>query len=710
MRYRWKLLILLLIISLLPILVMRTLAMRTIRQFRDTLVTQTRENILTSTQNRLQLLADAYSIVLRKERQQIQAALLAQEIQVERLLAEKPFSSPEVYFVKDFDSGRRLPDDVLPSSLHSRYQPSGRLEFLAVSPNHPVFKLAPSVDQESVAADIARLEAMRSTYRKLSRQLETLVLWHSVSLANGLYSEYPGHGGIPRQFDPRKQIWYKNAVAGKGPPWSLPFVDPSTRQIVVSATLPVKSPGGEIAGVTSIVVPISSLLDHQMLFRNISPQTRIFMSFLERRAEDGQMGARIIAHDELTDLRHRNWRSRIEQVWLESDDKERFQALMEDVETGKSNIRRMRFENKDSLWVYGKTSVRAFFVLITPYAEIIKPVQVAQSKVQDRIDRLIGATRLGLGLTVILVVVLAFSFSRTVTKPLWALVEGARQLAEGNFGARVEIRSRDEFGVMGQVFNAVGPQLEESRLMRQSLDVAMEVQRNLLPRHPPQIPGLDIAGKSVYCDQTGGDYYDFIDFPQTGDTRLQVAVGDVAGHGISAALLMTSARAVLRQRAAMPGDIACVLSDANLQLTRDVEESGRFVTMFYSEIDMKNRQLWWVRAGHDPALVYDSIADTFDELIGKGLPLGVTPTAEYNARVQQIIAGQIYVIGTDGIWETRSPAGDMFGKHRFREIIRENAHQPAQKITDAVFDAVSAFRQSVKQEDDITLVIIKIEE
>jgi len=710
MRYRWKLLILLLIISLLPILVMRTFGMRTIRQFRDTLITQTRENILTSTQNRLQLLSDAYSMILWKGRQQIQAALLAQEIQVERLLAEKPPSLPEVYFSKDFDSGRRLPDDVLPSSLHSRYRRSGRLDFLAVSPNHPVFKLAPDVDRGSVAPDIARLEAMRSIYRKLSRQLETLVLWHSVSLANGLYSEYPGHGGIPHRFDPRKQVWYKNAVAGEGSPWSLPFVDPSTRQIVMSASLPVKRPGGEIAGVTSIVVPISSLLDHQMLFRNISPETRVFMSFLERRAEDGQMGARIIAHDELTDLRHRSWRSQIEQVWLESDDKDRFQAFLEDVETGKSNIRRMRFENKDCLWVYGQSSVRAFFVLITPYEEIIKPVQIAQSRVQDRIDRLIGATRLGLVLTVILIVMLAFTFSRTVTKPLWALVEGSRQLAEGNFGARVEIRSRDEFGVMGKVFNAVGPQLEESRLMRQSLEVAMEVQRNLLPHHSPQIPGLDIAGKSVYCDQTGGDYYDFIDFTQTGDTRLQVAVGDVAGHGISSALLMTSARAVLRQRAAMPGDIACVLSDANLQLTRDVEESGRFVTMFYSEIDMKNRQLWWIRAGHDPALVYNSIADTFDELIGKGLPLGVTPAAEYNARVQQITAGQIYVIGTDGIWETRSPAGDMFGKDRFREIIRENAHRAAQKITDAVFDAVSAFRRSVKQEDDITLVIIKIEE
>ena len=100
-------------------------------------------------------------MILWKARQQIEAALLAQEIQVERLLAEKPASLPEVYFAQDFDSGRRLPDDVLPSSLHSRYQPGNRLVFLPVSPNHPVFKLAPEVDQESVAPDIARLEAMR---------------------------------------------------------------------------------------------------------------------------------------------------------------------------------------------------------------------------------------------------------------------------------------------------------------------------------------------------------------------------------------------------------------------------------------------------------------------------------------------------------------------------------------------------------------------
>jgi sigma-B regulation protein RsbU (phosphoserine phosphatase) len=110
---------------------------------------------------------------------------------------------------------------------------------------------------------------------------------------------------------------------------------------------------------------------------------------------------------------------------------------------------------------------------------------------------------------------------------------------------------------------------------------------------------LDVAGKSIYCDETGGDYYDFIILKEK--DKLGVVVGDVAGHGISSALLMASVRSSLRQRLASPGSISQVIGDVNHQLAGDLEDSGQFVTLFYLEVDPTRANFEWVRAGHEPA-------------------------------------------------------------------------------------------------------------
>ena len=220
----------------------------------------------------------------------------------------------------------------------------------------------------------------------------------------------------------------------------------------------------------------------------------------------------------------------------------------------------------------------------------------------------------------IIIVILAFAFSRSVTKPLQILAEGARRLAQGQLDTRVDIRSRDEFGDMARVFNSVGPRLEEHYKLLKSLDLAMEVQQNLLPKFDPQIKGLDVAGISDYCEETGGDYYDYLEVKQE---EVSVVVGDVSGHGISSALLMTTARAFLRQRAAMPGSIREIVSDVNRRLSEDIGESGQFMTLFYSAIDLKQKVFRWVRAGHDAAFFYDGASDSFTQLDGGDLPLGV---------------------------------------------------------------------------------------
>ncbi len=271
-----------------------------------------------------------------------------------------------------------------------------------------------------------------------------------------------------------------------------------------------------------------------------------------------------------------------------------------------------------------------------------------------------------------------------------------------------EIRSEDEAGELIRSFNRMVSKLEERDRLKSAINLAREVQQNLLPDSALQVDDLDIVGKSIYCDETGGDYYDFIRFSCSDGRRLGIAVGDVVGHGISAALLMATVRALLRSRTLQPGSISRMITDINHLLCKDTEESGNFMSLFFMSIDSAQGDIQWVRAGHDPALIYDPETDIFIDLGGEGVVLGVDECWQFREyQYSGWKKGQVAVIGTDGIWETESPQGEPFGKERMRRVIREYSSQSAGVILQAVVDTLTAFRGTARQEDDVTLVVVK---
>jgi sigma-B regulation protein RsbU (phosphoserine phosphatase) len=245
---------------------------------------------------------------------------------------------------------------------------------------------------------------------------------------------------------------------------------------------------------------------------------------------------------------------------------------------------------------------------------------------------------------------------------------------------------------------------------KKALALAGEVQKSLLPQEKPIVKGLDIAGKNVSCDEIGGDYFDFIWRSGSKKGPFSIVVGDISGHGVDSALLMTTARAFLRMRASQPGTISEIITAMNRHLTRDVLETGRFMTLFYMTIDPNLNHIDWVRAGHDPAIMYDPASDEFEELKGSGVALGVNAAFDYEENNRRgLTNGQIIAIGTDGIWEAVNGQGEMFGKARFRNIIRKNAHAAAVNILNAVYSELNQFTRGQRSEDDITLVVIKVD-
>lgn len=244
---------------------------------------------------------------------------------------------------------------------------------------------------------------------------------------------------------------------------------------------------------------------------------------------------------------------------------------------------------------------------------------------------------------------------------------------------------------------------------KKALVLAGEVQKSLLPIEMPKVKGLDIAGRNVSCDEIGGDYYDFIRRHDSRKGAFSIVVGDISGHGVDSALLMTTARAFLRMRASQPGSISEIVTAMNNHLVHDVLDTGKFMTLFCLTIDPEQKYLEWVRAGHDPAFIYTPQDDQFEELKGSGIALGVTEEFQFSEnRKDGLKDGQIIAIGTDGIWEAFNVSGEMFGKKRFQDIIKAHADKSADVILNAVYAELNSFTTGRKSDDDITLVIVKI--
>jgi len=324
------------------------------------------------------------------------------------------------------------------------------------------------------------------------------------------------------------------------------------------------------------------------------------------------------------------------------------------------------------------------------------------------LDQLSSTLTVELILFSLLAAGLTYLVTVNLSRPFRDIIAVLHQIKSGRLNERVQVVSNDELGYTGDAINDMAGGLQERERMRRSLSLAREVQQSLLPSTAPQIPGIQIVGKSLYCDETGGDYFDFMELERSGSRRLAAVIGDVCGHGVSAALLMTSIRALLRARTNLPGGPQEIIRFLNRQISLDTEETGQFVTLFYLEVDPQTRALEWVRAGHEPAYLYRPQADRFETLDGQGAALGIEGESRYAANRSFAHPGEILVLTTDGIFETRRRR-EMFGRRRFMDVVRRAHQLNAAGIRDAVLEAVDDFRGRLPQEDDVTLVVIKFD-
>ncbi len=327
-----------------------------------------------------------------------------------------------------------------------------------------------------------------------------------------------------------------------------------------------------------------------------------------------------------------------------------------------------------------------------------------------------------LGLLVFLFLVLelfAVFFGVRITEGIvtavHALRDGMRAVAAGDLDTRVVVPNEDEFGDLAAGFNDMTASLKKGReialandRLQQELATARAIQVRLLPRAVPELRGFEVAGTSIPSREIGGDYYDFL---AQGEDLVGIAIGDVSGKGMPAALLMSNLQASLHGQVLHPGSVSSVVASVNQLLVRSTDPH-MFATFFYGLLDTSTGEFTCTNAGHNPPLVVRRDG-TVEELSRGGLLLGMLEDQVYQQDTVILQPGDGIVMYTDGITEAVGPGVEeddpeaMFGEEALRRVVLENRHLPAAGIQEAILAAVSAHTAGVPQSDDITLVVIR---
>lgn len=316
------------------------------------------------------------------------------------------------------------------------------------------------------------------------------------------------------------------------------------------------------------------------------------------------------------------------------------------------------------------------------------------------------------GVAVLGGVLVGLTLGRRLSRPVKKLSAHVDRVGAGAFDERLELGTAREFSDLAEHVNTMAAGLRNRMELQNALTLAREVQQALLPREDPRLAGLDVVGRTHYCDDTGGDYFDFVTRGATegrdAAARTILVLGDVMGHGIAAALLMATARAALRSYATEDAGLGEVMTRVNALLAASVRD-GSFMTMALLRVDPVRRAASWASAGHDAVIVYEPGADRFSELDGGDIPLGLVEDTRYEEYTREgLEKDALLCIGTDGIWEMMNASGEMFGKDQFRDILRKNCARPAAEIAAALEQALDAFRGDAGQKDDVTFVIVRM--
>jgi len=299
-------------------------------------------------------------------------------------------------------------------------------------------------------------------------------------------------------------------------------------------------------------------------------------------------------------------------------------------------------------------------------------------------------------------------------KPITTITNALRTVDVNDVAIDVKIRSRNEFGFLSETLRVMGDRLnraqqealENERIARE-LEIAREIQTNILPRAYPLTNSFEFAGVYESAREVGGDYYDFIEFS---DGQIGFLVADVSGKSLPGMLVMLITRDIVRKLSATTRQPADLLKRVNKELRTSIKQ-GMFVTMFYGVLDPRTGRFRFASAGHNPLMVIRSVSGLVEEHNPRGYPLGMMAEAQFDKRIEaadiQLGPGDDLIQYTDGVNEAQNDEREEYGMDRFRASLKAHYHLAPRELVEAVRQDQQRFVGAAAQYDDITLLAMK---
>ncbi len=701
MKIKQKMIVMLLLMTIMPLVVNLVIRQINLHRFRKqvykTTVKAFEATAIADLSDKLQ----GYNELLLKDFQLTKSLLEYQKLKVEAALREEPI-------VKKLDCSDEKFGYLESGQVTTYKYLKDRLKYdSTISYNSQSYHIFGS-ETPDVKKSLAQLSAMTSVYNYLLAQSDGKLYWQYTVLENGLYTSYPFSEALPvdQGYNPKKRPWYIRAKQMQQTVWTGPIIDAASGNRIITVSTPLTDRDGNFIGVSAI-------------------DRRVRDFFVSRRVDHAWMSGALsflVSIDDSSNLQNslevilesgcdkkKDWRKPLKNTFLFSSDKLKMQKMLEDIDKGKSGVVKMPYKGEMSLWAYGRSGGYDGYgvILIVKYSDVIAVADSANKSLLKGYKFSFMITSAMMIIVAILALVIASKRASSFTKPLVELAQASQRFAQGDYDAKVDIKTGDELEELGEIFNDVADKLKERDKMKVSLELAQTIQQNLLPDKPMKVAGLEVAGMCLYADETGGDYYDFIPFDNGRD--LTIVLGDVSGHGVYSALLMASARSHLRTLTKTYGaDISTILTSFNIELFKDTDD-GRFMTVFLGHFNTSNNEFLWGAAGHDPALWVDGQTGECRELGNTGMPAGMFDQASFACEGPiKLKKGDLIVVGSDGIWDARNPEDRMFGTARFREVLKESRSGSAQEICKSVISAVADFVGPAERYDDVTIVVAKV--
>jgi putative ABC transport system permease protein len=263
-----------------------------------------------------------------------------------------------------------------------------------------------------------------------------------------------------------------------------------------------------------------------------------------------------------------------------------------------------------------------------------------------------------------------------------------------------------QFALMIENARLTDRMVEQEKLNR-DIQLAAEVQKRLFPEKPPPTAVVTLTGMSLPARSVGGDYYDFLDL---GDQRIGIALADVAGKGVAAALIMSVVQAALRIYITEENESLATLAARLNRFLHRSTPANAYATFFYAQIDERKRQLRYVNAGHNPPylLRYSTPDQLIEELPAGGTVIGLFPQSSYKEESLDLQAGDVLLAYTDGVTEALNPQDEEFGEERLKSLLRRSAHLPVAEMASMFTDELKNWIDNAAQYDDLTFILMKV--